>query len=155
MEIEERERAIASSELAKGLSPAFVRKLAEIAQWRKIPRGGRIVEEFDESFDLLLLVSGEGRVMTVTDEMITTIRPGMPIGEISFFDRRPRAAGVVAVEDSLVLTFPEHDLRALTRAEPGQAILALNNLARVLCGRLRRANQQIAALLAVEESREI
>jgi hypothetical protein len=47
---------------------------------------------------------------------------------------------------------PEQPLRDLLRSEPEMAVRALMNLSQILCDRLRKANQQIAALNAIEEA---
>ena len=114
--------------------------------------GEPIVRADEETFDLMLLVEGEGRILTITDEFIGTIRSGMPFGEIAFLDHKPRSSAVVAGRETTIVLWPEMKLRALLEADPASATIALHNLCRVLCERLRRANQQISALLAVEES---
>lgn len=145
-------RAIAESYIAQGLAPEFVDRLVEISEVREIPEGQPIVSANEETFDLMLLVSGEGRILTVTDEFIGTIKAGMPFGEIAFLDRKPRSSAVIAGASTTIILWPEEKLRALFDSDPRAASVALHNLCRVLCSRLRSANQQIAALLAVEES---
>lgn len=144
--------AIAESYIAKGLSDAFVDRLVSISEVREIPEGEPIVAANEETFDLMLLVSGEGRILTVTDEFLGTIKAGMPFGEIAFLDRKPRSSAVIASIPTTVILWPEAQLRTLFEEDPRSASIALHNLCRVLCARLRSANQQIAALLAVEES---
>ncbi len=144
--------AIAKSYLAKGLSESFIDRLVSISEVRVIPEGESIVRADEETFDLMLLVEGEGRILTITDEFLGTIRAGMPFGEIAFLDHKPRSSAVVAGLEATVILWPEEKLRDLMAEDPASAAIALHNLCRVLCERLRRANQQIAALLAVEES---
>lgn len=146
-------RAIANSYLAQGLSDEFVERLVGISEVRRIEEGQPIVRADDESFDLMLLVEGEGHILTVTDEFIATIKAGMPFGEIAFLDRKPRSSAVVAGKPTTIILWPEAKLRELFEHDPVSASVSLHNLCRVLCSRLRSANQQIAALLAVEESR--
>ena len=87
----------------------------------------------------------------MTGDAIAYIRPNMPFGEVSFLDRKRRSSTVVAHVDCRVLIIPEEPLRDLLRAEPEMAVKALVNLSSLLCDRLRKANQQIAALNAIEE----
>ena len=145
-------RSIADSYLAQGLDAEFIARLVEISEIREIAEGDPIVRANEETFDLMLLVEGEGKILTVTDEFLGTIKAGMPFGEIAFLDRKPRSSGVVAAKPTTVILWPEEKLRALFEENPRAASIALHNLCRVLCSRLRSANQQIAALLAVEES---
>lgn len=147
------EGVISHSYLAQGLSPEFVNRLVGISELRTIREGEPIVRADEETFDLMLLIEGEGRILTVTDEFIGTIRAGMPFGEIAFLDHKPRSSAVVAgAGGATIVLWPETDLRALLAEDPASATVALHNLCRVLCERLRRANQQISALLAVEEA---
>jgi CRP-like cAMP-binding protein len=76
----------------------------------------------------------------------------MPFGEVAFLDGKRRSGSVVAVADCTVVQIPEQALRDLLRAEPAMAVRALMNLSQILCDRLRKANQQIAALNAIEEA---
>jgi CRP-like cAMP-binding protein len=76
----------------------------------------------------------------------------MPFGEVAFLDGKRRSGSVVAVQDCTVVQIPEPPLRDLLRNEPEMAVRALLNLSQILCDRLRKANQQIAALNAIEEA---
>ena len=152
MALSDPHRSIAESYIAQGLSDDFVDRLVAISEVREIAEGDPIVSAEEESFDLMLLVEGEGRVLTVTDEFLGTMKAGMPFGEIAFLDRKPRSSAVVAAIPTTVIVWPEQKLHTLFDADPRSASIVLANLCRVLCQRLRSANQQIAALLAVEES---
>lgn len=142
---------IASSYLAKGFSDEFTAKIAEISEIRSFGEGEYIVREDDPSAHLMILAEGTAEILTVTGDPIAYIKPNMPFGEVSFLDRRRRSSSVVAHTDCKVLTMREEPLRELLRVEPEMAVRALVNLSTLLCDRLRKANQQIAALNAIEE----
>ncbi len=143
---------IASSYLAKGFTDEFVTKIAGISTIKEFADGSYIVKEDDPSADLMILAEGKAEILTVTGDPIAYIKPNMPFGEVSFLDRRRRSSSVVAQGNCKVLIMAEEPLRDLFRAESDMAVRALVNLSSLLCDRLRKANQQIAALNAIEES---
>ncbi len=142
---------IASSYLAKGFTDEFTSKIADISDIRSFSKGEYIVREDDPSAHLMILAEGTAEILTVTGDPIAYIKPNMPFGEVSFLDRRRRSSSVVAHTDCKVLTMNEEPLRELLKNEPEMAVRALVNLSILLCDRLRKANQQIAALNAIEE----
>jgi CRP-like cAMP-binding protein len=143
---------IASSYLAKGFTDEFITKIAGISTIKEFADGSYIVKEDDPSADLMILAEGKAEILTVTGDPIAYIKPNMPFGEVSFLDRRRRSSSVVAQGNCKVLIMAEEPLRDLFRAESDMAVRALVNLSSLLCDRLRKANQQIAALNAIEES---
>jgi CRP-like cAMP-binding protein len=142
---------IANSYLAQGFTEDFIAKLAEMSSVKNYMSGEYIVREDDLNADLMILAEGRAEILTVTGDVIAYIKPSMPFGEVSFLDRRRRSSSVVAQGDCKVLIIPEEPLRDLFRAEPEMAVRSLVNLSSLLCDRLRKANQQIAALNAIEE----
>ena len=146
------EDAIKDSYIAQGLSDAQLHKLYGIAHFRTFSDGETILQQFDSSKDLLVLASGKAHVVTVVGEPIGLIRAGMPLGEISFIDDRPRSVSVISVGVSEAVLMPADELRKLLDENPDMEIILLRNLSRVLCARLRSANNNIAALMAIDES---
>ncbi len=143
---------IADSYLAQGFSDEFVGKVAAVSSLIHFSAGAHIMTEDDDSRDLMILASGRAEIRTAAEEMITILRPSTPFGEVAFLDGKRRSSSVVAIEDCEVVQIPEGALKDLLRSEPEMAVRALMNLSRLLCDRLRKANQQIAALNAIEEA---
>ncbi len=146
------EAAIRSSYLAQGLSEAQVRSLNKIARWQTFRKGEPIIEQYDQARDLLILASGTAHVLTDLGEPIGWIRPGMPMGEVALLDERTRSGTIIAVEPCAVVVLPAEPLLALLKKSPSLAAKCLYNLSRILCDRLRTANKNLAALMAIEES---
>ena len=142
---------IASSYLAKGFTEEFIAQIAAISEIRNFAAGEYVVREDDPSTHLMILAEGTAEILTVTSDPIAYIKPNMPFGEVSFLDRRRRSSSVVAHTDCKVLIMHEEPLRELLRLQPEMAVRALVNLSTLLCDRLRKANQQIAALNAIDE----
>ena len=148
------ENAIRTSYLAQGFTDEQVTTLASIAEVRDYEDGAAIVEQFDSCRDLMILAEGRANIFTVTDEPIGVVKPCMPMGEVSFIDDRPRSARVISVGKTSVVVFPAAALRQLLEDNHELALRALMNLSRVLCQRLRSANNQLAALMVIEEINE-
>lgn len=72
-----------------------------------------ICRQGDPSSDLFYLKEGRLLICTVQGTQVKTlarIEPGEFIGELSFFDGKPRATHIVAIEPSVVLQIPKEDL---------------------------------------------
>lgn len=144
-------KAIADSYLAQGLTDESVSRLHGIAELRRFRDGQFIMEQFDENRDLMLLKEGAAEILAVTGEPIGEIHPGSVFGEIALIDGKPRAATVVSRGESEVVVFPEMPLRELLRSDPVMMNVALMNLCRTLCARLRSSNQYMAVLLSLQQ----
>jgi CRP-like cAMP-binding protein len=144
--------AIRESYLAQGFSDEQLGQLFAIAEMRSYEDGEPILRQFDEAQDLLILASGRANILTVIGEPIGVVKPGMPLGEISFLDNKPRSVSVVSSGPSEAVVLPAAPLRQILQDRPDIALRALLNISRVLCARLRAANNNIAALLAIDES---
>lgn len=145
-------RIIADSYLAAGFTDEFTDKLASISTRMQFKSGEYMMRDDDDSRDLMILAGGRAEVRTQAEDVIGYLKSPMPFGEVAFLDGKRRSGSVVAVEDCTVVQIPEQALRDLLRAEPVMAVRALMNLSHILCDRLRKANQQIAALNAIEEA---
>lgn len=145
------ERAIRGSYLAQGFSERQFLAVTSIAQELTFLDGENILQQFDHNRDLFILVEGHAQILTMIGDAIGIIREGMPIGEISFLDGKPRSVSVVSVGQSLVARLPHDEMKALLEADPSIERMFLRNISSVLCARLRSANNNIAALLAIEE----
>ena len=142
---------IATSYLAEGMDEKFIDKIAAISEIKYFRAGDYIVHEDDQTADLMILADGTAEIVRITGDTIALIRPNMPFGEVAFLDHKRRSSSVIAKTDCKVVNMPEEPLRTLLRHEPEMAVKALVNLSSLLCERLRKANQQIAALNAIEE----
>ena len=146
------EQAIKGSYLAHGFSSEDLEALYAIAERRTYADGDVILRQFDETKDLYILASGRAHIITMVGDPIGVIKPGMPIGEISFLDGRPRSVSVIAVGPTTVVSIPFERGWELLRERPSMELAMLRNISRVLCARMRSANNNLAALMAIEES---
>ncbi len=87
------------------------RALEAAATTRTLRVGETLVAEGDPSTTLFVVTSGRLEVVKAgrgpsAAHRLDEIGPGEPVGEIGFFDRRPRSATVRALEESTVLALP-------------------------------------------------
>ncbi len=143
-----------SSYLANGFTEEQVGVIDKVSTMKSFADGEEILGLEDGTRDLMILAQGTATIYTVTDELIGTVRPGMPMGEIAFLDDRPRSARVVSTGETQVVVMPYEALRGILTSHPELASRALLNLSRVLCQRLRSANKNLEVLMALEESRK-
>jgi CRP-like cAMP-binding protein len=104
-------------------------------------RGDRVLKEGGSSHNLFLVLSGilevrhEGRLLNV-------LGPGDVFGEMAFLLGLPRQTDVyAATPDVRILSLSEGTLRRLMDEDPSLAAKLLFNIARMLCGRLIKANR--------------
>ncbi len=72
-----------------------------------------ICRQGDPSSDLYFLKEGRLLICTVQGtqvKAIARIEPGEFIGELSFFDGKPRATHIVAIERSVVIQLPKEEI---------------------------------------------
>jgi CRP-like cAMP-binding protein len=67
-------------------------------------------------------------------------------GELALIDEMPRSASVRATRDTVLLALGKPDLEKLTDQNPKLAMKVLGNIARLVCKRLVRANENLESL---------
>ncbi|HKT85077.1 MAG TPA: Crp/Fnr family transcriptional regulator [Novosphingobium sp.] len=75
------------------------------------------------------------------ERIISLLGPGAIVGELSMIDGEPRAASVVAVADTALSFVSRAKFQKHAEADPG----LMNYLVTTLTGRLREANEMLAA----------
>ena len=146
--------AIRLSYLTKGFTDTNLQCLYSIAQCLTFDDGEEILRQFDNSRDLLIVSSGSVTIRTDHGEPIGQISPGMPRGEVSFLDGKPRSGTAVANGEVEIVVLPADQLMLILRDAPEMATKCLWNIASVLCARLRMANNSIASLMLMGDSQE-
>lgn len=122
-----------------------------------------VCKEGDPSADLFFLKSGRLLICTISGtevKAIARIEPGEFIGELSFFDGRPRASYVIATEKSHLIQIPKHEL---TRDLPRWYLEINKNLTKkirrldqvIQTSHLRRFGSQEQKPLTIDEQRKL
>lgn len=122
-----------------------------------------ICKEGDNSDDLFYLKSGSLLVCTVSGTEVkglAKIMPGEFIGELSFFDGKPRASTIVALEPSELVQIPKNDLSDLLPIWFSQVGINITKKIRLLDqvvheSKLRKFGSQEMKPLTIDEQRTI
>jgi CRP/FNR family cyclic AMP-dependent transcriptional regulator len=125
--------------------------------------GDVVCKEGENSNDLYFLKDGQLLVCTVVGTQVKVfgrINPGEFVGELSFFDEKPRAAHVVATEKSLVYKITTQEVRdnlPFWFKEVGKAltkkIRALDSV--VQESNIRKTSMEVHKQLTIDEQRKI
>ena len=117
------------------------------AEVRQIGAGLALVQAGEQDRALYLLTEGTVGVRLPRDEgAFKTIDAPSVLGELAFFDGRPRSATLDAVTDVEVVRLDTDAFDRLLEHEPALAHAMLRDLARILALRLRMASEVIADL---------
>jgi CRP-like cAMP-binding protein/membrane protease YdiL (CAAX protease family) len=152
-----------------GRSPIFHRcssddlaALAASARHVEHAAGTDIVREGEAARDLMLIASGEARVLkrgaSGEEHTINHLAAGDSFGEMALFDRVPRSATVRAVGPVRTLVLPLQDIVAMAETRP-TLVPVLVDIGALVAERLRAAsNNAVAAAdraLAEERTRAV
>jgi CRP-like cAMP-binding protein len=117
------------------------------AEVRRVGAGLALVQAGEDDRALYLLTEGTVGVRLPRDESaFKTIDAPSVVGELAFFDGRPRSATLDAVTDVEVVRLDQAGFERLAAAAPELAHAMLRDLARILALRLRMASEVIANL---------
>jgi glutaminase len=138
------------NELLSGLAAADVGIVEKMLQRRVYQPGEVIINAGDKADELFLLAGGHVSVFVPLASgrrrRLATFSPGMAFGEMAIIDRAPRSAMIVADSEVTCDALALHDFEALGATHPHIRIRMLENLARGLSRKLRKANREIAVL---------
>jgi SulP family sulfate permease len=132
---------------AAGLPP----HLEAYLERRSLAEGTVLIRQGDPPDDLFVLESGRLRVELTTPEgerlRLSTVRPGVVVGEVALYSGVPRTADVIAEEPSVVLELTRASIERLEAEEPETAAALHRWLATTLSVRLTDAQRAYSALL--------
>jgi CRP/FNR family transcriptional regulator, cyclic AMP receptor protein len=110
---------------------------------------GELVMAADEVDRALSIVVDGTLEVSITEgrrgraRRLATIEPGTVIGEVSFFDGRPRSASVRALTDVRVLRLSYESFEVLAAKEPALGRRILLDIGRVMALRLRDVERML------------
>lgn len=123
--------------------------LLEYAEVRRLRKDQTLIAVGDTDTSIFVVTSGvlEARIPRKRRDLrLSTLPAGAVVGELSFFDGRPRSAEVVASTDAEVIRLSPTSFDSLSAAHPALGRRILLDLARVIAGRLRAANESLNRL---------
>lgn len=154
------ERQVAAAELARvrlfaAVGDHALERLAAAAYVRRIAANQILFVSGEPSEHLYVVRSGLLRVLTTSPHgeqfVLSTLRAGDVIGELSLLDRQPRSADVVAAELSELIAVPADVARSVLESDP-RAVLAA---ARELAAQVRRLTGTMGDLVFLDLPRRV
>jgi len=107
-------------------------RLTERSRRVEVDKGQVVICEGDASDSVLVLLSGQMKAVTYSQEgdefILNTVVPGDTIGEIGVLSGGPRTATVQATAPSTVLTLSRSALVQIIEERPALAVVLLENL---------------------------
>ncbi len=110
--------------------------------------GDTLVRQFGQDTDLMIVLRGKAQIKTFSGDTIAEVGPGSVLGEVSLIDHEPRSATVVSSGETQVAIIPSGKLKEMMRHDMGMRCVVMENLAKLICQRLRSANVQLDGMMA-------
>lgn len=129
---------------------------AEICKLTEYQTGQQIISEEDKGDSLLLIRKGRVEVRKILDsdnyKHLKELDTGEFFGEMSFLNRDPRSASIVALENCEILELTRADFDVLAESNPVLGLKIYMCIAEELASRLKRNNEDLkkAILWAIE-----
>ena len=144
-------KSFADSLLFTGVPPALLREVEAATRVRNYARGDEILRQGQDADGRVFFIES-GNVSIVVPlpngahQRVASLGPGMEFGEMALLGQTTRSASVYADSDVRCRILDLQSWTRLAEAQPALRIAVVENLAKELAGRLRGANQWIAAL---------
>lgn len=127
--------------------------VSEICKEQSFKFGQTIFKEGEPGNRLYLISKGEVRISRQVpgsgEEALTVLKPGACFGEMAVFDRSERSTDAIANTDCTLVTITRSDFEMLLDFNHEIAFKVLWAVTRLLCERLRTANDNLRAFLAM------
>ena len=78
-------------------------KFADAVKEKKVTAGTKIITKGEEGETFYILLEGEAKATLDDDQVVMTYAPGDYFGELALLRGEPRAANVIAVQDSKLI----------------------------------------------------
>lgn len=144
---------IKQAEIFEGLDEAELEAIAEICTEQKFPSAKKIFKEGEPGNRLFIIAEGEVRISRDVpgsgEEALTVLKRGACFGEMAVFDRSERSTDAIANKDTTLLTITRADFEMLLDFNRELGYKILWSIVRLLCKRLRIANDNLRSFLAM------
>ena len=106
-----------------------------------IPEGSYIFEEGDKDAFLFWIVAGSVEVVKKDqnrkEKLLTRVKRGRVLGEMSLLDGEPRSASCRAAQDTEIFVLTASEFENLCQKSPNTALILIRIIARTVSRRLR------------------
>lgn len=134
----------------KGFKPEEVAQVTKLMIPVVYASGEAILKEGEVSKVLMLITSGQAKVVKAIDEknfkILALLGEGEIIGEMSFFDDSPHNASVVAHNNLNVLALSKKDFENIIERNERLALKILIRIIQICSQRIRNLNEEVKEL---------
>ncbi len=136
--------------LFEDFSESELQELLSISEPKKFLSGDFLFKEGDNSDSIYIIFSGRVEISTQKKDhdkiSFPTVVNGTVLGEIAFFDGKPRTASVRAIDNLQVIIITKSSFDELEKNHTKLAIKLLKDILRVTAERLRWADNRLIDL---------
>lgn len=136
----------------ENLDAGELSQIVHIMQPQRVAAGKTIFREGDPGDAWYVIYDGKVGVYKSDDFhsplLVITLGPRACVGEMAIVDHSPRSATVKALEDTTLFRFPRRDFERLLMADNLAAYKLVYEMAKVLCQRIRGANERLSEALS-------
>ena len=136
--------------LMANFSEKDLQKIYAVGEVQQFAAGEIGVTEGADDTSLFIILEGTAEVLIPKRNgwyKLAALSPGGVFGELSFFDRMPRSARVVALTDCNVLKISDSAFQHLRVHDTSLALSLIQDLGKILSHRLRRMNDLVQTLV--------
>lgn len=121
--------------------PELAERLVAVGELMEVPAGTAFINQGDQTSDVFFIIAGKVEVR-VNGKVVANRFPGDPVGEMAAIEpSQPRAASVVAVEETVLLKVSEAEFSAAAEQFPD----VWRRIAATLARRLAERNHLVTA----------
>jgi CRP-like cAMP-binding protein len=144
---------IKKAEIFAALDQEELAAIAEISTLQTKKSAEKIFSEGEPGNRLYIISDGEVRISRQMpgsgEEALTILKPGACFGEMAVFDRFERSTDAIAHTDCTLITLSRADFEMLLDFNRELAYKILWAMVRLLCNRLRTANENLKSFLSM------
>lgn len=134
----------------RGFKPEEITQITKLMIPVVYAGGEPILKEGEVSKVLMLITSGQAKVVKTIDEknvkILALLGEGEIIGEMSFFDDAPHNASVVAHNNLNVLALSKKDFESIIEKNERLALKILIRIIQICSQRIRNLNEEVKEL---------
>jgi CRP/FNR family cyclic AMP-dependent transcriptional regulator len=138
------------------LDPGELGDIVQIMQLQRFRPDQVIFKEGDEGNAWYVIYAGAARVekrdLFVPAREVARLGPHSCFGEMAILDESPRSASIFATEDVTALRFPRELFQMLLEEHSVAAYKLVHAMAKSLCVRQRKMNQQLSDLMEQQDT---
>ncbi len=136
-------QSLRESFLFHGLNEGDLQQVAALADIRAVEPGNALWNRLAQDLTLLVVLEGEVELTGMGGQPAGSYGPGSLLGEIGLIDGEPHNVSATASSSGLVAVIQIYDLSSLLIDSTKMKAVVMQNLATLLCERLRQAGVKL------------